>query len=108
VVSLPNEIHLLARLSVAAGRLPFGGHEDPHLRHFDRRGARALIRAAGFRVIGEAPVSVAPPRWGPFARLFAPAARILPGAFALSTVYLLESAAAAPKKEYGNDGRPAR
>jgi 2-polyprenyl-3-methyl-5-hydroxy-6-metoxy-1,4-benzoquinol methylase len=89
VVSLPNEVHLIARLAMLAGRLPFGGHEDPHLRHFDRRRARELFAAAGARVVKEQAVSVVPPRWAPVRAAAAPAVWLLPGAFAIATVYLL-------------------
>jgi hypothetical protein len=92
VVSLPNEVHLLARGSLLAGRLPFGGHADPHLRHFDRRRARELFAAAGFAVLAERPVSVAPPRLALARRLLAPATRLIPGAFAIASVYLLGGA----------------
>jgi SAM-dependent methyltransferase len=90
VVSLPNEISLAVRLQVLAGRLPFGGHDDPHLRHFDRGHARRLFEAANCRVVREQTTSVLPPsakglRW--FTR---PLLALFPGAFALATLYLLE------------------
>jgi 2-polyprenyl-3-methyl-5-hydroxy-6-metoxy-1,4-benzoquinol methylase len=90
IVSLPNEIHLLARLRILCGRLPFGGHEDPHLRHFDRRRSLALFEAAGYRLLAERPVSMIPPRHRILRGLLAPALRIFPGSFSLATVYLLE------------------
>ncbi|MBI4604058.1 MAG: methyltransferase domain-containing protein [Planctomycetes bacterium] len=88
-VSLPNELALPARLKVLLGRLPFGGHDDPHLRHFDRPRARALFRDAGLEVRAERVLSVVPPRW-PVARALArPAAAALPGLFSIAAVYLL-------------------
>lgn len=89
VVSLPNEVHLLARLKVLCGRLPFGGHADPHLRHFDRRRARLLFEAAGYEAIAERAASIVPPRRSLLRRLAAPAVRLVPGAFSIATVYLL-------------------
>jgi 2-polyprenyl-3-methyl-5-hydroxy-6-metoxy-1,4-benzoquinol methylase len=90
IVSLPNEIHVGARIAIAAGRLPFGGHADPHLRHFDRRRARELLRAAGLRIVGSRPQSVVPSRHGVVRAAVAPLVRLLPGLFSLSEVYLLE------------------
>lgn len=93
VLSLPNEIHLLSRLRILLGALPFGGHDDPHVRHFDRRSSRRLLQAAGARVLEERPVGLVPPRH-PLAKLAtSPLVRLLPGVFALSTVYLLEGPA---------------
>jgi 2-polyprenyl-3-methyl-5-hydroxy-6-metoxy-1,4-benzoquinol methylase len=88
VVSLPNEIALPARLAVLAGRLPFGGHDDPHVRHFDRRRARRLLVEAGLRILAERPVSIVPPGRRTLRAILAPAARILPGPLSLATVYL--------------------
>lgn len=88
VLSLPNELPWPARLSVLFGRLPFGGHDDPHIRHFDRAGARRLFAAAGLEPLGERPISLVPPRWPLLGRLAAPLARAFPGAFAISTLYL--------------------
>ncbi|HVR72950.1 MAG TPA: class I SAM-dependent methyltransferase [Planctomycetota bacterium] len=89
VVSLPNEIALPARLSILFGRLPFGGHEDPHVRHFDRGAARRLFDAAGCEVLAELPVSVVPPRAKLLRPFFRPLVRLFPGAFAIATLYLL-------------------
>jgi len=90
VVSLPNEIALPARLQVLFGRLPFGGHADPHLRHFDRGHARRLLTEAGARIVRERAVSVVPPRWPFIKALAAPLLALFPGLFALATIYLLE------------------
>lgn len=90
VISLPNEIHLAARLRALVGRPPFGGHDDPHLRHFDLRGARRLIRASGFRERGVRWQSVVPPRAGLLRRILSPLVKVSPGLFAISAVYLLE------------------
>lgn len=89
VVSLPNEIHILARLKILFGRLPFGGHDDPHVRHFDRRRACSLLRAAGYEIVAKTSVHMVPPR-RPWLRAFLrPALWLLPGAFSLATIYLL-------------------
>jgi SAM-dependent methyltransferase len=90
VASLPNEIHVARRLSCLVGRLPFGGHCDPHVRHFDRRRSRMLFDAAGLQLRSERPVSIVPPRRRMLRALLYPAVRAFPGAFALATVYLLE------------------
>lgn len=91
VASLPNEIHLKARLEIFAGRLPFGGHRDPHVRHFDLRRALELFEDAGFRARGVRYQSIFPPRAAILRRLFAPVVRIVPGLFAISATYLLEA-----------------
>jgi len=90
IVSLPNEIHLLARLRIGFGRLPFGGHRDPHLRHFDRRRARLLFAESGYRVREERSVPLAPPRYRVFRALSAPCVRLFPGVFSIATIYELE------------------
>jgi 2-polyprenyl-3-methyl-5-hydroxy-6-metoxy-1,4-benzoquinol methylase len=89
VVSLPNEIALPARLSILAGRLPFGGHDDPHVRHFDRRRARRLFADAGLRILASEPVSIVPPRMRVLRSLLGPATRLAPGCFALAIVHLV-------------------
>lgn len=90
VVSLPNEISLAARLQMLAGRLPFGGHDDPHIRHFDRGHARRLFKAVSCRVACEKAISLAPPG-AKLLRFFTrPFLALFPGAFSLTTVYLLE------------------
>jgi len=94
VVSLPNEVALPARLRVLAGRLPFGGHDDPHIRHFDRRSARRLIAASGLRLLGQRSVNVLPPRWGALRAATLPLVNLWPGAFAIATLYLLAPATA--------------
>ncbi len=93
VVSLPNEITLPARLRILCGRLPFGGHTDAHVRHFDRSSAASLFAAAGLRVVDEVPVSVFPPRWSFVRSIASPFVRWLPGAFAIAGIYRLERGA---------------
>lgn len=90
-VSLPNEIALPARLAVLCGRLPFGGHRDPHVRHFDRRRSREMFAAAGLEIVAEAPISLLPPRWTLARRLARPLVRWAPGWLALATVYRLRA-----------------
>ena len=94
VVSLPNEIHLLARLRVLFGVLPFGGHADPHVRHFDRTRAKALFAAAGYRVTASRAVHILPPGRRLLRTLTQPALWLAPGCFSLATVYLLEAESA--------------
>jgi SAM-dependent methyltransferase len=90
VVSLPNELHLLRRLAILAGRAPFGGHDDPHLRWFNEALARRLFAAAGLCVLALRSDPLAPPRRPLLRRLLCPLARLSPGLFALSHVFLLE------------------
>ena len=90
VVSLPNEIHLLARLKMVCGRLPFGGHADPHIRHFDRANALALFDAAEARVVASRAIPLLPPRWSLLRRVLQPLAHWLPGLFSIASVFLLE------------------
>ncbi len=93
VVSLPNEIALPARLQVLCGRLPFGGHQDPHVRHFDRPRSREMFRAARLAIVAEVSISLLPPRWTLARPLVAPLVRWVPGLFSLATIYRLESRA---------------
>jgi len=88
-VSLPNEVSLASRLRVLAGRLPFGGHDDPHVRHFDRRLARRLFAAAGAKVLAERPVSIFPPSWKLIRTAAAPLLSVAPGAFSIASIYIL-------------------
>lgn len=115
VISLPNELTLQRRLGVLLGRPGFGGHEDPHVRHFDIAGARRLIAAAGLQVESVAFDGLAPPRWGLVKRLTDPLATMAPGLFAISGVWALDVAprsvaprdvaAAVDTREGTTDGR---
>ncbi len=89
LASLPNEFSLPRRLAVLIGRPGFGGHDDPHLRHFDPAAARRLFKAAGLEVAACAWDGLCPPRWGRLKRLTDKLAQWWPGLFALSGVYLL-------------------
>ena len=88
-VSLPNEISLPSRLRVLAGGLPFGGHDDPHVRHFDRRLARGLFAAAGAEVLAERPVSIFPPAWKLVRAATAPLVSLAPGVLSIASIYIL-------------------
>jgi hypothetical protein len=90
VVSLPNEWTLPRRLGAVFGRPGFGGHDDPHLRHFDPRSARRLFVDAGWCVLAHRWDGLAPPRWGIAKRVCDLLTAVSPGLFALSGVYLLE------------------
>jgi methionine biosynthesis protein MetW len=89
VVSLPNEIHLLARLQILLGRLPFGGHDDPHVRHFDLRKVRSFLEAAPCRVLGRRYVNLVPPRWPRLRSVLAPLVPLFPGLLSLSVITVL-------------------
>ena len=89
VVSLPNEIHLAARLRILSGKLPMGGHDSPHLRHFDRTLARRLFEEAELRVIATRDVSLVPPRRPILRAASSPGLFLFPGLFSIATVYLL-------------------
>ena len=93
VVSLPNEFTLPRRLAILAGRPGFGGHADPHVRHYDPGSARALFAAAGLDVLACRPDGLLPPRWQVLKALTEPLARLAPGLFALSSVFLLDPGA---------------
>jgi len=90
LISLPNEIHALRRAEILAGRLSFGGHDDPHIRHFDLKAAERLFAAAGLRVVDRLDDSIVPPRRKWLRRIAAPAVRLLPRLFSLAHVFLLE------------------
>ena len=100
IVSLPNEVTLPARMRILGGRLPFGGHADPHLRHFDRAGALRLFEAAQLRVKEERRVSLLPPRWKALRALTALLPRFFPGLFALATLFLV-----VPKELQSSDAK---
>ena len=89
IVSLPNEFSLPRRLGILFGRPGFGGHDDPHVRHFDLAAARRLFEAAGLAILARRWDGLLPPRWGVVKRAVEPAARLWPGLLALSGVYLL-------------------
>ncbi|MBN1441806.1 MAG: class I SAM-dependent methyltransferase [Planctomycetes bacterium] len=93
VVSLPNELHLLRRISILAGRSPFGGHDDPHVRHFDDRRARRLFEDAGLEILGRLSDGLAPPRCRLLKRATDPLARWFPHLLGLSHVYLVKARA---------------
>ncbi len=96
VVSLPNEFHLPRRLALLVGRPQgaghrrFGGHDDPHVRHFTPRLARRLFEAAGLRELGCEWDGLAPARWRFLKGVSNALAGLRPGLFALSGVFLLE------------------
>ena len=92
IISLPNEWTLPRRISALFGRPGFGGHDDPHRRHFDPRSARRFLEAAGLRVVDCRWDSLLPPRWGFLKTLTEPLAAFFPGLFAISGVFLLEVA----------------
>ena len=89
VVSLPNEFHLLRRLEILFGMKAIGGHNDPHLRYFDRRLANRLFDDAALRILGQKSDSVVPPRYRLLRKCSGPLLKLLPGLFAISDVYLL-------------------
>jgi 2-polyprenyl-3-methyl-5-hydroxy-6-metoxy-1,4-benzoquinol methylase len=91
VISLPNEIHLSRRFSILFGEMDFGGHDDPHVYHFNDRSARRLFDAANLRVLDHAGDSIVPPRNPTMRSVCAPLVRTLPGLFAIANVYLLET-----------------
>jgi 2-polyprenyl-3-methyl-5-hydroxy-6-metoxy-1,4-benzoquinol methylase len=75
LVALPNALHYRQRLAFAAGRFRYtdGGIMDrTHYRFFDWDTARALVRDAGFRLVGEAADGTFPA-----SRFFGPARRSL-------------------------------
>ena len=89
VVSLPNEFSLARRVGILFGRPGFGGHDDPHVRHFDVAAARRLFEAAGLAILAHRFDGLLPPRWGVVKRIVEPAVGLWPGLLALSGVYLL-------------------
>ncbi len=91
LISLPNEFHVLRRLSILIGRPGFGGHEDPHLRYFDDFSARRLFEAAGLRVLAQASDSVVPPRRSWLRAMTRPFQVVFPRLLSISNVYVLEA-----------------
>lgn len=112
LVSLPNEFHLARRLAVLAGcawirgdrpgaawagHRTFGGHDDPHLRHFTPALAERLFAAAGLAVIGRAFAGLAPPRRKALAGLSRRLAALRPSLFAIAGVFLLAPSDGGPR-----------
>ena len=89
VVSLPNEFHLLRRLEILFGMEAIGGHNDPHLRYFNRRLANRLFDDAALRILGQKSDSVVPLRYRLLRKCSGPLLKLWPGLFAISDVYLL-------------------
>ncbi len=96
LVSLPNEWHLLRRLTAVFGRPGFGGHDDPHLRHFDVRSARRFLDSCELERLGSRWDGLAPPRWGVVKSVCDRLAQWVPGLFAISGVHLLQTAPREP------------
>ncbi len=89
VVSLPNEFHLVRRVSLIFGKVTFGGYDDPHVRYFDDRLAKRLFQAAGLEVVDRRFDVLVPPRHRIVRKLLKPMLHSAPGLFAISNVYLL-------------------
>jgi 2-polyprenyl-3-methyl-5-hydroxy-6-metoxy-1,4-benzoquinol methylase len=89
VVSLPNEFHLVRRLSLVFGKVTFGGHDDPHVRYFNDRLAKRLFHAAGLEIVDRRFDVLIPPRHRIMRKLLQPLLHLAPGLFAISNVYLL-------------------
>jgi SAM-dependent methyltransferase len=113
LISLPNEFHLLRRLSILAGRpgaaghRQFGGHDDPHLRLFNPLESERLFAAAGLRVLDRAWDGLAPPRWRAAKPLSAALASLRPSLFALAGVHLLAPVGPAQDLPTPQSGRSA-
>ena len=59
VICLPNVVHWLTRLQIAAGRFnyqPIGTLDLTHLRFFTAASARSMIQAAGYRMLSFEPI----------------------------------------------------
>jgi 2-polyprenyl-3-methyl-5-hydroxy-6-metoxy-1,4-benzoquinol methylase len=86
LVSVPNVAHLAVRLSLLAGRFPYGDRgilDRTHRMFFTRRTLREVLERAGFRVEREAVSTVPLPLALP--RLPHPATVALTGALAVPT-----------------------
>ncbi len=51
VISLPNEFNIISRIQMLFGYPPFGGHDWPHLRLFNREMGERLLVEAGLEII---------------------------------------------------------
>ena len=87
VVSVPNEFHLLRRLSILFGKVDFGGPDDSHLKLFTPRRAEQLIERAALEIHAAACDSLVPPQFSLAARAGRALATLWPGVLALSTIY---------------------
>ena len=90
VISLPNEWTLPRRIGALFGRPGFGGHDDPHLRHFGVQSGRRFLQAADLRILKSRYDGILPPRWKTLKAISEPFAMWLPGLFAISCIHLLE------------------
>jgi SAM-dependent methyltransferase len=112
LVSLPNELHLPRRLAIllgrpgAAGHRTFGGHEDPHLRHFTPQAAARLFEAAGLRVLDRAWDGLLPPRFRILQGVSRRLAALRPSLFSMSGIFLLGMGPAETGARTRRGGRP--
>lgn len=91
IVSLPNEFHLVRRLSILAGRINVGGIDETHIKLYTPREHRRLFERCGLTIDMVGTQSIVPPRFlnGRLHDLTAPLAQTWPSLFALSCVYRL-------------------
>ncbi len=90
IISVPNEFHLLSRIKLLLGKSHLGHFEESHIRLFSPKRAKELFSITGLTIIKAIPVSIFPPQWKFMQPLGKMLARLMPGLFSLSQIYMLE------------------
>ncbi|MFH1701147.1 MAG: methyltransferase domain-containing protein [Candidatus Zixiibacteriota bacterium] len=90
IISVPNEFHLLSRIKLVLGKSHLGHFEESHIRLFSPKRVRELFIKTELTVLKTIPVSIFPPHWKILQPLGKMLARIIPGLFSLSQIYMLE------------------
>ena len=74
------------------GGEPFGGHDDPHVRHFAWRSARRFLRAANVELRGWRAAALVPPGTPILTSLGQVLARLAPSLFGICFVFKVRRA----------------
>ncbi len=99
LISLPNEWHFVSRIRGLLGVPSFGGHDDPHIKHFSVKDQLRLFEESQLELLSSAWDGLAPPRWPLIKTLTEPLAQFRPQLFALSGVHLLKPTQAGTVKK---------
>lgn len=90
IISVPNEFHILSRIKLILGKSHLGHFEESHIRLFSPKRAKELFEKTGMKITKSIPVSIFPPQWKFIQSLGKILARLMPGLFSLSQIYMLE------------------
>jgi len=88
VVSVPNEFHIVRRLTTLLGNPGFGGLDDSHLKLFTPLRGENLMRRCGLKVTSRAFPSIVPPQLGPISSIGRGLASAWPSGLAIASIYI--------------------